>query len=183
MVLAVYVALLRGINVGGSGKLPMKDLAAVLESLGCREVRTYIQSGNAVFAHRDAAAAKLAAGLSAAIKKQHGFAPQMQILERKVFEQVVSGNPFPAAENDPQTLHVFFLDSKPVQATLKQLAELQSPTEQWKLRGTTFYLYAPDGIGRSKLAANVERKLGVAATSRNWRTVGKLLQMAEEIGR
>lgn len=175
-----YIALLRGINVGGSGKLPMKDLAAILESLGCREVRTYIQSGNAVFAHQDAVAAKFAAALSTRIKKNHGFAPHVQILERKALEQVAAENPFPAAADEPKALHVFFLDSKPAKAKLELLAELQSPTEQWKLRGTTFYLYAPDGIGRSKLAANVERRLGVAATSRNWRTVCKLLEIANE---
>lgn len=176
----IYIALLRGINVGGSGKLPMKELLAILESLGCREVRTYIQSGNAVFAHQDAAASKLTAALSAAIKKKHGFAPHVLILERMALERVVDGNPFSAAAADPKTLHVFFLDAKPAKAKLDLLAELQSPTEQWKLRGTTFYLFAPDGIGRSKLAASVERKLGVTATARNWRTVCTLLELANE---
>jgi uncharacterized protein (DUF1697 family) len=175
-----YIALLRGINVGGAGKLPMKELVSILESLGCCEVRTYIQSGNAVFVHKDAVAAELAGRLKAAIQKKHGFAPHVQILDAKALKRIVTGNPFPAATADPKTLHVFFLDAKPAKAKLQVLAELLGPTEQCELRGTIFYLYAPDGIGRSKLAANVERKLEVTATSRNWRTVCTLLEMADE---
>jgi uncharacterized protein (DUF1697 family) len=176
----IYIALLRGINVGGKGTLPMKDLVAILESLGCQSVKTYIQSGNAVFQRGAADTSQLAKDLTAKIATQHGFAPHVLVLEAKVFKKVVEGNPFPEAAAEPKSLHVFFLDSKPARAKLKLLAELQSPTEQYVLRESEFYLHAPDGIGRSKLAANVERKLGVTATSRNWRTVCKLLEIADE---
>jgi uncharacterized protein (DUF1697 family) len=177
-----YVALLRGINVGGKGLLPMKELVAILESLGCRNVKTYIQSGNAVFQHEDAAASEIASKLTAKIAKRRGFAPHVLVLAAKEFQRMVDGNPFPEAVAEPTSLHVFFLDSKPAKAALKSLESLKSESERFELCGRRFYLHAPDGIGRSKLAANVERKLGVAATGRNWRTVCKLLEIAREYG-
>ena len=174
-----YVALLRGINVGGKHSLPMKELVAILESFGCENVRTYIQSGNAVFQHKPADAKKLASKVPAAIDKKFRFAPQMQIMEAKQLEKIVKTNPFPEAVDDPKSLHVWFLAEKPTKPNLAALDVLRSKSEQSELRGTTFYLYAPDGIGRSKLAAAVERHLGVAATARNWRTVSALLKLAE----
>lgn len=175
-----YIALLRGINVGGKGVLPMKELAAILASLGCRNVKTYIQSGNAVFELDDGDASKMAEKISAAIAQGRGFAPHVLVLESKAFKKVVDGNPFPEATTEPKSLHVFFLDSKPATSALKSLDSLKSESERFQLCGLTFYLHAPDGIGRSKLAANVEKKLGVPATSRNWRTVCALLEIANE---
>ncbi len=175
-----YIALVRGINVGGKGILPMKELVAILEALGCRNVKTYIQSGNEVFQYKESAASKLAGNMSAAIDKKRGFAPHVLVLDAKAFKQAVDGNPFPEAAAAPKSLHVFFLDSKPTKATLKLLSGIKSDSERFELRGSVFYLHAPDGIGRSKLAANVERRLGVPATSRNWRTVCRVLEIASE---
>jgi uncharacterized protein (DUF1697 family) len=180
--MTTYVALLRGINVGGKHSLPMKELVAILESLGCQNVRTYIQSGNAVFQHKPADAKKLASKVTAAIKKKHGFAPQVLVLDAKQWAKVAKANPFPAAECEPKSLHVWFLTEKPAKAGLTALEALKSKSEQLELRSTAVYLHAPDGIGRSKLAANVERRLGVAATARNWRTVCKMLEIAEQCG-
>ncbi|MGD9634932.1 MAG: DUF1697 domain-containing protein [Pirellulales bacterium] len=173
-----YVALLRGINVGGKGTLPMKELTAILESLGCSNVRTYIQSGNAVFQHKPADAAKLASKLSAAIDKARGFAPQVVVLEAKQLDKIAKANPFPEAEAEPKSLHVWFPSAKAAEADTKAIAALQSKSERFKITANAFYLHAPDGIGRSKLAASVERHLGVAATARNWRTVCALLEIA-----
>ncbi len=175
-----YIALVRGINVGGKGILPMKQLVAILEVLGSQNVKTYIQSGNAVFEHKESEASKLAGKISAAIEKKRGFAPHVLVLDAKALEQAVDGNPFPETVAEPKSLHVFFLDSKPAKVALKSLAGIKSDNERFELRGSLFYLHAPDGIGRSKLAANVERKLGVRATSRNWRTVCRLLEIANE---
>ena len=173
-----YVALLRGINVGGAGTLPMKELVAILESLGCRNVRTYIQSGNAVFQRRETDTVKLVKDLTAKIAKQRGFSPNVLVFEARELQHVVDENPFPKAATEPKSLHAFFLESKPAKAALKSLESLKGDSERFELCGRVFYLHAPDGIGRSKLAASVERKLGVKATSRNWRTVTKLLEMA-----
>lgn len=173
-----YVALLRGINVGGKGLLQMKELVAILESLGCLTVRTYIQSGNAVFEHKESEAGKLAGKISAAIEKKRGFAPHVLVLDAKELKRAVDGNPFPEGAAEPKSLHLFFLDSKPAKSTLKSLDALKSATERFELLGNWFYLHAPDGIGRSKLAASVERHLKVPVTSRNWRTVCTLLEIA-----
>lgn len=173
-----HIALLRGINVLGKNVLPMAELSAILESIGGKNVQTYIQSGNAVFQHKDAKVAKLSGDLSAEIAKRRGFAPHVLMLEAKDLAKVVKANPFPEAVVEPKSLHVFFLDSKPARSRLTLLPLLQTKTERFELRGTAFYLHTPDGFGRSKLAANVERKLGVPATARNWRTVCRLLEMA-----
>jgi uncharacterized protein (DUF1697 family) len=173
-----YVALLRGINVGGKGVLPMRELVAILESLGCRSVTTYIQSGNAVFQHQASKASALADKITARIAKSRGFAPRVLVLDEKALAKVVKENPFPEAVAEPKSLHAFFFDAKPAKARLTSLASLQSKTERFELQGRVLYLHAPDGIGRSKLAANIERQLGVPATSRNWRTVCRVLEMA-----
>lgn len=175
--MATHVALLRGINVGGQGTLPMKELVTILESLGCRSVRTYIQSGNAVFEHSPTAAAKLADKLTKAVDKARGFAPQVVMLEAKQFAKIAKSNPFPQAVAEPKSLHVWFLAAKASNANVEALTKLKSKTEQFQLTSAAFYLHAPDGIGRSKLAAHVERHLGVAATARNWRTVCELLEL------
>ncbi len=174
-----YVALLRGINVLGRRVLPMKELAAILKSLGCQNVTTYIQSGNAVFQHSATDASRLAADVSAKIAKCRGFAPHVLVLTSRQLARAANENPYPEAEAEPKSLHLFFLDAKPDKAKLKLLEELRTKTERFALVGYVFYLHTPDGFGRSKLAANVERKLGVAATARNWRTVCKLLELAE----
>jgi uncharacterized protein (DUF1697 family) len=178
--MTTYIALLRGINVGGKHSMPMKELVAILESLGCQNVRTYIQSGNAVFQHKPAEAKNLASRVTTAIEERRGFAPQVLVLDAQQLAKVVKANPFPEAECEPKSLHVWFLAEKPAKAGLTALDALRTNSEKFELRGSAFYLHAPDGIGRSKLAANVERHLGVAATARNWRTVCTIEKMAGE---
>jgi uncharacterized protein (DUF1697 family) len=175
-----YIALFRGINVGGKNILPMKDLVALLENLGAQSVKTYIQSGNAVFQHKAESTSQLSSKISAAIKASHGFEPQVFLLDLAEMEKVVAANPFPEAESEPKTLHLSFLDSAPQNPDLKTLEEIKKDNERFKLIDNVFYLHAPDGIGRSKLAARAEKALGVAATARNWRTVGKIMALAEQ---
>ena len=176
-----YIALFRGINVGGTGSLPMKELAALLEDLGCREVRTYIQSGNAVFASPEPDSAKLAAAISAEIKSRRGFEPQVLLLTRAEFEQAIAANPFPEAQSDPQSLHLGFLAVEPPVPNLAGIEKRRAASERWQLIGRVFYLCAPEGVGRSKLAAEVEKLLGVPLTDRNWRTVQAIAEMIREI--
>jgi uncharacterized protein (DUF1697 family) len=175
-----YIALFRGINVGGKGILPMRELVAILERLGSSSVKTYIQSGNAVFRHRAASIARLAKDIRGGVKKRCGFEPHVFLLEMKAMETAIASNPFPKAESDPKTLHLFFLDAAPKNPDLKMLETVKSKKEQFHLEKNIFYLHAPDGIGRSKLAARAEKSLGVAATARNWRTVCKIMDMAKE---
>ncbi len=176
-----FAALLRGINVGGHGTLPMKELRTVLEGLGLQEVMTYLQSGNVVFRSSIDDRQELSRKIRSAINDSHGFTPEVLVLSVADLEAAVAASPFPEAAAEPKTLHCSFLRSKPASPDLEKLASLQSASERFELVGSVFYLHAPDGIGRSKLAAQVEKALGVAATGRNWRSVNAVLAMAREV--
>lgn len=178
MAITNWIALFRGINVGGNHILPMKDLRALLEKLGCEDVKTYIQSGNVVFTHSLDNAAPLATLIGKAVSDAHGFEPKVLLLTIAEFSDIVEMNPFPNAVENPKALSVFFLASEPVSAALDAMNDLKADTESFSLLGRAFFLHAPDGFGRSRLAAKVERLLGVSATARNWRTVTKILELA-----
>ncbi len=173
-----FVALFRGINVGGKHILPMQDLRDILQTVGCEDVQTYIQSGNAVFS-ASATADSLSRDISAAIERQFDFAPQVLLLTAKQFKAIAASNPFPQGESTPKALHVAFLTETPAEPDLEALRGLQADSEQFVLHDDAFFLLAPDGIGRSKLAAKVDRFLGVPTTGRNWCTVSKVLEMIE----
>jgi uncharacterized protein (DUF1697 family) len=177
--MTIYIAFLRGINVGGKNPLPMKELVAVLEDLGSQKVDTYIQSGNAVFKSRDKDVSQLSKMISAEIKKRRGFEPHVLLLKLKDLERAMTENPFPEAETDPQALHVGFLASSPRNPNLKMLESIKSDSERFHLIDNVFYLHAPEGVGRSKLATNAEKLLGVPMTDRNWRIVEKAWEMAK----
>ena len=176
-----YIALFRGINVGGHNILPMKKLMALLENLNFKKIKTYIQSGNVVFQSDEKDSLSLSNKISSAVKKHFGFEPWILILEKSELEKAGKANPFPEAESEPKSLHIYFLSSGINKLNIKAFENIRSKTERFKLKGGIFYLYAPEGIGRSKLAANVERLIGVQVTARNWRTVSKLLEMVKEI--
>ena len=174
-----YIALFRGLNVGGSNILPMNELVTVLEKIGARNVKTYIQSGNAVFQSEETNASLLSTKISAAIEKSHGFEPRVLLLELEELEKAVESNPFPEAESEPRALHLYFLETIPENPDFDTLASIKSNRERFALEDGVFYLHAPEGIGRSKLAAKAEKLLGVSATARNWRTVCKIMEMAK----
>ncbi|HKZ79306.1 MAG TPA: DUF1697 domain-containing protein [Pyrinomonadaceae bacterium] len=175
------IALFRGINVGGKNALPMKELIAILEDLGARKVKTYIQSGNAVFVGKEKDAPRLAKTIREEIKKRRRFEPYVLLLGLDEIETAIRQNPFPEAESNPTTLHAGFLAATPERPDIKTLESLKSDSERFRLIGRVFYLYAPDGVGRSKLAAQAERLLGVPMTDRNWRTVCAIWKMAQEL--
>ena len=175
-----YIALFRGINIGGNNILPMKELVAILESIGAQNVKTYIQSGNAIFQSKETNASLVSNTISAAIKKSRDFEPQVLLLELEEMGKVVRSNPFPEAESELKTLHVHFLASVPKNPNFDALESIKSDRERFVLKDCIFYLHAPNGIGRSKLAANAEKLLGVPVTARNWRTVCKVMAIAKE---
>ena len=121
-----YIALFRGINVGGSNVLPMKELVAVLENVGAQNVKTYIQSGNAVFQSEETDASLLSNTISAAIENSHGFEPQVFLLGLEEAQRAVGSNPFPEAESEPKTLHVLLLPSVPRNPDLDALENIKS---------------------------------------------------------
>jgi uncharacterized protein (DUF1697 family) len=176
-----FIALFRGINVGGRNSLPMKELVSLLEDLGCRSVKTYIQSGNAVFESKEKDASRLSNKIRVEIKKCRGFEPYVLLLGSEEMEKAIAGNPFPETESEPKFLHIGFLASTPTNPDLKALKDLKKESERFLLRDRVFYLYAPEGVGRSKLAASTEKLLGVSMTDRNWQTVCKIRDMVKEL--
>jgi uncharacterized protein (DUF1697 family) len=174
--MTTYVALLRGINVGGRNNLPMRELVQVLLDLDLSAVRTYIQSGNIVF-QTDRSDKLLSEQISRAIQTSHGFAPSVMLLTQGEWTSVMAANPYPEAVGEPKTLQVYFLASEPADPDLALLANLKADDERYELKDKIFYLHAPSGIGRSRLAARVERALGLSATARNWRTVTEIAAM------
>src|SRR5262245_12472887 len=177
----IYVALFRGINVGGKNTLPMTELVSLLEDLGARNVKTYVQSGNAVFVSSEKDKLRFSNKISREIKNHRGFEPHVLLLELEDIERAMRGNPFPEAASDPKALHAGFLASAPEKPNLRELESLKNESERFQLIDKVFYLHAPEGIGRSKLDANVERLLGVPMTDRNWRTVCSIWEMAQEL--
>lgn len=176
--MATWIALLRGINVGGGNRLPMAALREQLEALeSLNNVRTYIQSGNIVFESGLRSAAALGDLIGDTIEQEHGFRPRTMMLRPKDLQQAVEQNPFPAAISEPKTLHFYFLAEPPKSPNLAALDGLKSDTEQYQLLGRVFYLYTPDGLSKSKLAEKVEKHLGVAATARNFNSVDAILKM------
>jgi uncharacterized protein (DUF1697 family) len=172
-----YIALFRGINVGGRNILPMKVLVGILEETGCKNIQTYIQSGNVIFRSQEEQRVKLAGEISARISESQGFEPRVTLLDRAELEEAVASNPYNTDEG--KALHFFFLDSVPESPELDRLQAVKAESEEFKLHDSVFYLYAPEGIGRSRLAASVERCIGVPTTARNWNTVRKLMTMLQ----
>ncbi|MCX5172187.1 MULTISPECIES: DUF1697 domain-containing protein [Streptomyces] len=178
----MYAALLRGINVGGNRKLPMAGLRTLMEGLGHDGVRTYLQSGQAVFGTDHGDEESLAAELAQAIEKQFGFAVDVIVRDHAYLKAVAEACPFPAAGLQPKQLHVTYF-SAPVDAErfagIDQAAHLP---EEFRLGDRALYLYAPDGLGRSKLAEQLARPRltrGLIVTTRNWNTVVKLVELTE----
>lgn len=169
-----YIILIRGINVGGKNILPMKMLVSLLEDSGFKDVKTYIQSGNVVLKSDT----KPDSEISLAIETNFGFKPEIMGFEKSEFEAFMKNNPFSSKES--KFIYFFFCSEKP-KVNQEKLQKLKAESEKYQITGKVFYLHAPDGIGRSKLAANIESCLGVSATGRNLNTVNKLQQMARDI--
>lgn len=169
------VALLRGINVGGKNILSMKDLVVVFEQAGYQQVKTYIQSGNVVFHSVTPPVAADSERLRSLIAARHGVEADVLLLSTDKLKNIIAANPYPV--DDGKVLHFFFMAAQPETVDTERLQALSKASESFQLSDGVFYLYAPEGIGRSKLAAGVEKVLGVAVTARNWNTISKLESM------
>ncbi|MEU0669832.1 DUF1697 domain-containing protein [Streptomyces lavendulocolor] len=179
-----YAALLRGINVGGHKKVPMAQLRTLLTGLGHSDVTTYLQSGNAAFTSASGAGEDaLAEELTAAIEEHFGFRVDCLVRSGPYLRAVAEDCPFPAAGLEPKQLHVTYF-SGPVAPD--RFAGLDLPAflpEEIRLGDRALYLYAPEGLGRSRLAEALSRPAltkGVTATTRNWNTVVKLVEMTRD---
>jgi len=175
---AAHIALLRGINVGGKHRLPMKDLAAIFRDAGCRGVRTYIQSGNVVLEAEPALARRAPALVERAVAETFGF--EVPVVTRTAAElrRAASLNPFLEAGAEPGTLHLVFLRDRPAEAAVASLDPERSPPDRFAVHGREIYLHCPNGVARSKLTVQYfDSRLGTTSTVRNWRTVLELLEM------
>jgi len=179
-----YIALLRAVNVGGTGKLPMADFRKLLAQLGFHNVETYIQSGNAVF-DAPGSSSVITKSVSAALAKYMGKPVPVLVRTRDELAGVLAANPFTAeAEADGARVHAVFLSAHPAKDSATGLDRIVSQyparRDRYRLAGDTLYLYLPDGAGESKFtAAALDRILGVTATARNWNTVLKLHEMSK----
>lgn len=178
--MTVYVALLRGINVGGRNILPMKDLRELLANLGCKDVATYIQSGNAVF-HHPGETREVSDSIADAIETDFGFRPSVMVLAAEQFAEIAAANPYADVAVEGKNAHVWFAGEAITNADEARLKELATASEEIALTEKALYLHAPDGIGRSKLAGSVEKCLGVEGTGRNARTVGKIEDLVSKL--
>ena len=172
-----FVAFLRGINVGGHRKVPMADLRRICTTVtGDHDVRTYIASGNVVFA-AEGEADQLARGIADGIEADLGFEVPVLVLDAVTLCDGLDRCPFP--RDAGKLVHGYFCFADPV-IDLAGVNALKTPTEAVAVIGRTVWLHAPDGIGRSKLAAKMERLIGVEATARNLNTVIKMVEMLDE---
>ncbi len=175
-----YVALLRGVNVGGNNKLPMKDLADMFVATGCGDVRTFIQSGNVMFRADAGAAEQLAGLITAKIAERFGFRTPIVLRTSEQMRDVVVSNPFLTQGAPEDWLHVMFLADRPNQLRVDALDPNRSPTGAFVVRGPDVYLQLPRGVAEGKLTnAYFDSKLATVSTVRNWRTVTKLLGLME----
>jgi uncharacterized protein (DUF1697 family) len=179
--MAVFIALLRAVNVGGTGKLPIQELKAACEAAGLTRVSTYIASGNVVFESSKSAAA-VKALIGRLLRDRFGLGKNHTLIRTPGdLAKVIARNPFAdAAAERPNLLVIHFLDSVPPAGAADALAAFKGP-ERLHLDGDHLYVDYAEGIGRSKLTpALLDKALKVPATGRNWNTANKLLDMARD---
>ncbi len=175
-----YISILRGINVSGQKKIKMADLKALYEELGFASVITYIQSGNVIFESNDDKD-HLKLRIEKAIEEKYGFYVPVDIRTNQEIEQIINYCPYEEAgiEENGTKILVTFLLSTPSSAKVDEIKKYVVPPERLTVHGSEVYLYCPNGYGRSKLSnVFLENKLGVRATTRNWKSVQKLYELS-----
>jgi uncharacterized protein (DUF1697 family) len=176
------IAILRGINVGGHKKVPMKELKNLFETLEYKDVTTYIQSGNVVFKSSDNKSAEtISAEIEEAIRQKFGFDVPVICRTKNEWNETISGNPFTGKPDfDPSFFHVTFLEKAPSKEKTESFSNLDFSPEKYFISGKDIYLYCPNGYGNAKLVNTfIEGSLRVKATTRNWKTVEALGELAK----
>ncbi len=175
-----YIALLRGINVNGQKMIPMEKLRSLFEDLGLTGVVTYIQSGNVVFQSALAKHFILEKKIQTAIRDAFGFSVPVLVKTREEWQEIISANPFVGKKDiDESFLHVTLLSDTPNQSVIDEIMAGEYGGDESIFSGKVVYLYCPGGYGKTKLSnAFFEKKTKLIATTRSWRTVLKLLELA-----
>lgn len=175
-----YALLLRGVNVGRKNSLPMAELRAMLAKLGCTDVKTYVQSGNAVFGAKLGKAA-LTKAVEHALEEYMGRPIATTLRTLQQMKAVVDGNPFSTVATKPAYLCVTFLSHAPSKTEIAPLHAQDWKPELFTVVGKEIYTWYPNGQGRSALAAALGKlPLRGAVTTRNWNTVQKLVEMLDD---
>jgi uncharacterized protein (DUF1697 family) len=173
-----FVALLRAVNIG-STQVSMAELRALFVALGAGDVQTYVQSGNVVFTSDVRDASRLSRTIAQRIRRDLSLDVTVLVRTRAELTKVVAGNPFVKHGVDPKTLHVTFLADKPERERIRGIGDARSGEDEFEIVGREVFVHCPHGYGRTKINNTFfEKKLGVAATTRNWKTVQTLLQLA-----
>jgi uncharacterized protein (DUF1697 family) len=172
-----WIALLRGVNLGSHNKIGMGDLRELFADIGAEDVQTYVQSGNVVFRSAKTRAA-LTKAIGSAIRKRFGLDVTVVMRTKAELARLVKGNPF-TKQSDPTKVHVTFLAEAPKRGRAGELEKQKFEPDEFRVAREAVYLHCPKGYGRSKLSnAFFEKQLGVRGTTRNWRTVATLADMA-----
>lgn len=178
----VNIALLRGINVGGKNKLPMKDLAAMFSDAGCDDVRTYIQSGNVLFRVEPTLQEEIPYLVSASILSSFGYRIPVVTRTARELQAIVQANPFIGRTTELDKLHVAFLPEVPGHANVEALDADRSTPDEFAVLGREIYLHCPNGLARTRLTNSYfDSTLSTVSTMRNWKTVTRLLDMATSV--
>lgn len=172
-----YVVFIRGINVGGKNIVKMKPLSESLLKSGFEVVKTYIQSGNIVISTDNSSVDHVMETVSNVLNKEFNVEAPIMALSISRFEEAINNNPYDDQELDPKTVHMAFLSDIPSDNCHDKLNSIKKESESYEIIDHVLYLHAPDGIGRSKFVANMEKILGVDVTVRNLRTVKEVWKL------
>lgn len=176
----MYIALLRGINVGGNKKILMADLRNLLTEIGLQRVKTYIQSGNVIFQSKESSIKKLELLIHQSIKNLFGFDVPVLIKTPEDLQTIFNNCPF-SQEQKTQS-YFTFLYTVPSKKLAKEVSQISYVNETFTITNTCVYFYCSTGYGKSKCSNNFfERKLNVTATARNYKTMVKLLSLSTDL--
>ena len=174
-----YISMLRGINVSGQKRVRIADLKSLYESLNLESVRTYVQSGNVIFESDEKDVTKLRQSIEAQIKVTFGFPVPVLIRAADDFKRIIENHPFKGEEQI--RVLVTFLYERPEKSKLENLSHYEDKVDKFAIGEQEIFLFCPGGYGKTKLSNTFfEKKLGVIATTRNWKTVNTLYEMASE---
>lgn len=173
-----YVALLRGINVTGNKIIKMEELRALFEALGFKHVTSYINSGNLAFDERASAEPRLIAKIEKAIEERFSMSVQVMVRPQEDIHDIVANNPFEGEFESHKEMHVLFLKEEIPKKQFAELSAAAPANERFTIKGREIYCHLPMGVAESLMGRGlVEKKLKIAVTARNWRTVQKLSEL------
>ena len=178
----ICITMLRGINMTGHNTIKMTGLANMFRQLGYTDAETYIQSGNIVFTCFNGYSEDASSGIRKAILSEFSLNIAVITRTKNQMKKIISANPYLEEPGfDPSKMAVLFLETKPSDSQVLRVADIDYPPDKFHINGSEIYVYCPNGFGKTKLYTNFfEAKMKVTGTARNWRTVNKLLEMAEK---